>query len=105
MAVQKQFSSLEDLIKNAPVPVFVCFYSNRCPYSHTYFPILERLKSQMANPIQVVKISTDKYPQLAAKHEVKVSPTSLLFIDGELVCRIKGVMQTPQLIQYLQKFL
>lgn len=105
MAVKKQFSSLDDLIKNTPIPVFVCFYSNQCPYSQTYAPILEQLKTQMGNQILVIKISTDKYPQLAAQHEIKASPTSLLFIQGELACRIKGVMQTPQLIQYLQKFL
>ncbi|MEL7036200.1 MAG: thioredoxin domain-containing protein [Cyanobacteria bacterium J06592_8] len=105
MAIKKQFSSLEDLIKYSSQPVFVCFYANWCSTSQSYAPVLEQLKTQMGNQIQVVKINTDKYPELAAKHEIKALPTSLLFIEGELACRIKGIMQTPQLIPYLQKFL
>ncbi len=105
MAVKKQFSSLQDLIAHSPLPVLVCFYGKQCSYSQMFAPILEQVKTKMGNQLQVIKIDAQKYPQLAAQHEIKALPTSLLFIEGELASRIKGVMQTPQLVQYIQKFL
>lgn len=59
----------------------------------------------MGDRIKVIKINTEKYPQLAAEHEIQSLPTTLLFVEGELASRIKGVMEAPKLIQYVQKFL
>ncbi len=105
MAVKKQFSSLQDLINQTSIPVLVCFYGSWCSASQTYAPILEKVKHKMGSRMQVIKINADQYPQLVSQHEVKVLPTSLLFVDHELACRIKGVMPTEKLIPYLQKFL
>lgn len=68
-------------------------------------PILEQVKTSMGDRIKVVKINTEKYPKLASKYEIQSLPTSILFIEGEQASRIKGVMQTPKLIEYLTKFL
>ncbi|NJK38111.1 MAG: thiol reductase thioredoxin [Oscillatoriales cyanobacterium RM1_1_9] len=105
MAVKQQFSSLEDLINHSTTPVLVCFYANWCSSSQTFSPILEQVKQRMQHQLQVIKVNADKYPQLLIRHEIKVLPTSLLFIDRELAARIRGVMKTPELIQYVQKFL
>jgi thioredoxin-like negative regulator of GroEL len=59
----------------------------------------------MGDRIQVVKIDSEKYPQLASQYQVQALPTTLLFVDGELASRIKGVMQAPNLMQHLTKFL
>lgn len=68
-------------------------------------PILEQVKTSMGDRIKVVKINTEKYPKLASQYEIQSLPTSILFIEGEQASRIKGVMQTPKLIEYLKKFL
>ncbi|MBE9040306.1 thioredoxin fold domain-containing protein [Oscillatoriales cyanobacterium LEGE 11467] len=105
MAIKKNFSSFEDLIANSKIPVLVTFYTTGCSYCQMLSPILEQVKTQMGDRLKIVKINTANYPKLASKYEVKVSPTTLLFVDGELASRIKGVMQAPQLMQYIQKFL
>ncbi|MGL5081840.1 MAG: thioredoxin family protein [Microcoleaceae cyanobacterium] len=105
MAVKQQFSSLEDLINHSTTPILVCFYASWCSSSQMFAPILEQVKDQMKNQLQVIKVNADKYPQLLTQHEIRALPTSLLFIDRELAARIRGVMKTPELIQYVQKFL
>ncbi|WP_088888761.1 thioredoxin family protein [Leptolyngbya ohadii] len=105
MTTTKQFSSLQDLIAHAKTPVLVTFYSSWCGYCQQFAPILEQVKSQMGDRVQIIKVNSEKYPKLLAEYEVKSLPTSVLFIDGEMASRIKGVMKTPDLIQYLQKFL
>ena len=105
MAVKKNFASFDDLIANSNTPVLVTFYTTGCSYCQMFSPILEQVKNQMGDRLKIVKINTANYPKLASQYEVKASPTTLLFVEGELASRIKGVMQAPQLMQYLQKFL
>lgn len=105
MVIKKQYSNFQELIANVNKPILVTFYSTSCGYCQTFSPILNQVKAQMGDRIQVVKINTQNYPELAAQYEVKALPTTLLFVEGELASRIKGVMQTPELIKYIQKFL
>ncbi|MEQ8997471.1 MAG: thioredoxin [Coleofasciculus sp. B1-GNL1-01] len=105
MATKQNFSSFQDLIQNSPTPILVSFYATWCGYCKMMAPILEQVKTSMGDRIKVVKINTEKYPKLASKYEIQSLPTSILFIEGEQASRIKGVMQTPKLIEYLTKFL
>ncbi|MCA1993034.1 MAG: thioredoxin [Coleofasciculus sp. S288] len=105
MAVKKQFSNFQDLLANTTIPVLVDFYATWCGSCQMMSPILEQVKAQMGNRLQVVKINTDKYPQLASEYQIQALPTLVLFLNGEQVLRIKGVMKAPQLIQYLEKHL
>jgi thioredoxin len=105
MAVKKQFSNLQEILNSTNVPVVVVFYATWCGTCQLMGSILEQVKTQMGNRIKVVKINSDKYPQLASEHQIQALPTLLLFQNGELVLRIKGAMKAPQLIQHLEKYL
>jgi len=105
MTTKKQFSSFDELIANSTVPVLISFYAPWCGYCKSFAPILEQVKTQMGDRIQVIRINSEKYPELAAQHQVKSLPTTLLFVDRELAGRIKGVMQTNELIPYVTKLI
>lgn len=103
MATKKQFSTFQDLVSNSDTPILVSFYATWCGYCQSFAPILDRVKMKMGDRLQVVKINSEKYPNLVAEYEVRSLPTTLLFVDRELASRIKGVMQEPELLQHLQK--
>ena len=105
MAVQKQFSNFQELITSTNLPVLVDFYATWCGPCQMMGPILEQVKNQMGSRVKVVKIDTEKYPSLASEYQIKALPTLILFQNGEPVLRINGVLQAPQLIQHLQKYL
>ena len=105
MAVQKQFSNFQELITSTNIPVLVDFYATWCGPCQMMGPILEQVKTQMGSRLKVVKIDTEKYPSLASEYQIKALPTLILFENGEPVLRINGVLQAPQLIQHLQKYL
>ncbi len=105
MAVQKQFSNFQELIASTNLPVLVDFYATWCGPCQMMGPILEQVKTQMGPRVKVVKIDTEKYPSLASEYQIKALPTLILFQNGEPVLRINGVLQAPQLIQHLQKYL
>ncbi len=101
MAVKKQFSSFEDLLESSEVPVLVDFYATWCGPCQMMAPILEQVGANLRDRLQVVKIDTDKYPNLATKYQIEALPTLVLFKDGQPAEKIEGVHQAPQLIQHL----
>lgn len=105
MAVKKQFTSFQDLLANAPTPVLVDFYATWCGPCQMMSPILDQVSAHLKNRLQVVKIDTDKYPNLATQYHIAGLPTLILFRNGQPVERIEGVVAAPQLIQRLQMLL
>jgi thioredoxin len=101
MAVKKQFSSFEDLLEGSDVPVLVDFYATWCGPCQMMSPILEQVGASLRDRLQVVKIDTDKYPNLASKYQIEALPTLVLFKNGKPAEKIEGVHQAQQLIQHL----
>ena len=104
MATKQQFNSFEELLSGS-VTVLVDFYANWCGPCQMMAPIVEQVNTQMQQRLRVVKIDTDKYPQLASQHQINALPTLVLFKQGKAVDRIEGVMPAEALIQRLQKML
>lgn len=101
MTTKKQFNSFEEMLSGSDVPVLVDFYADWCGPCHMMSPILEQVNAQLQGRIRVVKIDTEKYPQLASQYEIYALPTLVLFKQGQPVERIEGVVQAPQLVQRL----
>jgi thioredoxin len=102
MAVKKQFTSFSELLSGSDVPVLVDFYATWCGPCQMMVPILEQVNTQMKGRLQVVKIDTDKYPQLASQYQIHALPTLVLFKNGQPLERIEGVVPADQLILRLQ---
>lgn len=105
MAVKKKFNSFEELLAGSGVPVLVDFYATWCGPCQMIAPILERVNAQFKGRLQVVKIDTDKYPQLATQYQIHALPTLVLFKNNQPVDRIEGVLPPEQIVQRLQAFL
>lgn len=105
MAVKKQFSSFGELLSSAETPVLVDFYATWCGPCQIMAQVLEQVKDQLAGQVQIVKIDTDKYPNLASQYLIQGLPTLILFKNGEPIDRIEGAMQAPQLVQHLHSVL
>lgn len=101
MAVKKQFSNFQDLLEGSDLPILVDFYATWCGPCQMMAPILEEVGASLRDRLQVVKIDTDKYPNLASLYQIEALPTLVLFKDGQPAERIEGVQQAPQLIQRL----
>lgn len=102
MAVKKQFTSFEELLSGSSVPVLVDFYATWCGPCQMMAPILEKVNDQLKGRLQVVKIDTDKYPQLASKYQIHALPTLVLFKNALPVERIEGVVAAEEIVQQIQ---
>jgi thioredoxin len=105
MATKQQFSSFADLLAHSDRPVLVDFYATWCGPCQMMAPVLEQVNQQLKGQLKVVKIDTDRYPQLASQHQIQALPTLVLFKQGKPVARIEGVQMVEQLVQQLRPYL
>ncbi len=103
MAVKKQFSSFADLINSAELPVLVDFYAPWCGPCQLMAPILEQVAAQVRDKVQIVKINTDQYPQVASQYQVRALPTFILFRHGQPIDRFEGAIPADQLLDKLKR--
>jgi thioredoxin len=102
MATKQQFRNLEDVITGSDLPVLVDFYATWCGPCQMMAGILTQVNEQLKGKLKIVKIDSDKYPQIASKHHIAALPTLLLFKGGQVVDRIEGVLPPDQLVARLR---
>jgi thioredoxin len=101
MATKQQFSSFEDMLAGSTTPVLVDFYAPWCGPCQMMVGILNDVKQQMGDRLQIVKINTDNYPAIATQHRIEALPTLVLFKNGQPIDRIEGVLRAEQLVERL----
>lgn len=102
MAVKQQFSSFQEMIEGTDKPVLVDFYAVWCGPCQLMAGELEQVKAKTQDQLQIVKIDTDRYPNLASQYQIQALPTMVLFKNGQVVDRIEGAMSADKLIDRLQ---
>jgi protein disulfide-isomerase len=105
VATTQQFTSFEDAIANSDLPVLVDFYATWCGPCKLMADILEQVNLQLNGQVRIMKIDTDRYPQIASDHQIQALPTLVLFKNGQSVDRIEGVVQANPLVARLQQSL
>lgn len=88
-------------IKSAPV-VLVEFYATWCPHCQKMMPIVDDIKTLLADNLKVVQYDVDKNQQLANELNVQSLPTFLLYDEGKEVMRETGEMPGEVLLQKIQ---
>ncbi len=102
MAIKQQFRNLDEVISGSDLPVLVDFYATWCGPCQMMAGILAQVNEQLKGQIKIVKIDSDKYPQLASNYHIAALPTLLLFKGGQPVDRIEGVLPTDPLVARLR---
>jgi thioredoxin len=105
MATTQKFHTFDDVLTSTHVPVLVDFYATWCGPCQMMAGILSQVNDQLKGQIKIIKIDTDKYPQIASQHGVAALPTLVLFKGGRPVDRIEGVLPTDQLVSRLRPHL
>jgi len=105
MATKQEFTSFADLLSQSELPVLVDFYAEWCGPCKMMATILEQVNDELSDRLRIVKINSEKYPELASQYEIYALPTLILFKNANPVERIEGVVQPKQLIQRLQSFI
>ena len=94
----------ELFMKNAmegTVPVLVEFWAPGCVYCRRIIPALERIAEQYEGQVLVGKVNIDAEPALAAKEQIEVVPTLILYRNGQVL----GSIVAPESKARIEAFL
>jgi thioredoxin len=97
-----QSKDFDTFISSQPLPVLADFWAEWCGPCKMMAPILKDLAREWKGRITVIKVDTEKKPQLAARFGISAIPTLILFKGGKEMHRVQGAMPLAPLKRELE---
>lgn len=80
------------------------FYATWCGPCKMMHPVLEEVKREFRDHVNIYKIDVDKNASLCEGYHVQSVPTLMLFRNGELLWRQSGAVHLNELLSIIQQF-
>lgn len=77
-------------VLEADVPVLVDFYADWCGPCKMVAPLVDEVAHDTIGKMLVVKVDTDRAPEIAGRYEIRSIPTLIIFRNGQEVERSVG---------------
>ncbi|MFC8430501.1 thioredoxin [Streptomyces sp. NPDC057253] len=92
-----------EVVEQATVPVVVDLWATWCGPCRMVSPALEKVATELAGTIKLVKVDIDKNPRLAQRFEVQAVPTLLVLDKGRTIARQAGAAPAPALRRWVEQ--
>lgn len=93
----------DEILREARVPVLVDFWAEWCGPCHMAAPEVKTVAQQMAGRAIVLKVDTDRHPEVAARYGVRGIPNFVVLRNGQTVFQQAGVVPHTEMRRWLEQ--
>ena len=101
--VEADGALFEEVVKNATVPVFVDFWAPWCGPCRMVAPEVKKLAAHFAGKAVVLKVDTERVPEIAGRFGIQSIPTFIVFKGGKPVVRESGARNEAGLAKLVER--
>jgi thioredoxin 2 len=90
------------IIAKSKLPVLVDFYADWCGPCRMMAPVLDDVAREFKGRLQILKLDTDRFPEVSAGLGIRGIPTMIAFKNGKEAARVVGAAPKPMLLEQLK---
>ena len=98
-------STIDKEVYGSTKPVLLIFYASDCWICKLFMPDLEVLAQDHGDRIDVLLINAGESPVSSRYHEIKSTPTYILFKDGQETAMLNGGQSYENLLLFVNEYL
>jgi thioredoxin len=98
-------ANFEELVLKSDKPVVVDFWAAWCGPCRMVAPELEKIAAQHAGDFLVVKVDTERLPELSARYHIQSIPMLAVFHRGHEKARTVGARPAKDILAFIHQAL
>lgn len=96
-------STFGEVAERAKLFVIVDLWATWCGPCRMVSPALEKVATEMAGRVKLVKVDVDRSPQVAQRFQVQAVPTLLVMREGQVMARQSGAAPAHVIRQWVEQ--